>query len=150
MIFFQKNSTAYIQIMTCLSECPCPIACLKALGVVRTLFRNPGWIILDECVSAMPDDAVVECYRLFQERGISLVSINCNADKVRHFHTEEIDLGEQHPRGWSISTLDPGHNVGDAEVEMPGLGLASSDGVDDGIDANSDGVEGRQTSANDS
>ena len=69
---------------------------------------------------------------------------------MRHFHTEEIDLGEQHPRGWSISTLDPGHNVGDAEVEMPGLGLASSDGVDDGIDANSDGVEGRQTSANES
>ena len=99
------------------SERSCSFACLKALGVVRTLFRNPGWIILDECLSAMPDDAVVECYRLFQERGISLVSINCNVDKVRGFHAQEINLGEQHPRGWSMSTVDPGHYVGEAQVK---------------------------------
>ena len=72
----------------------------------------------------MPEDTIVECYRLFEEYEISVVSIGCSSDQVRKFHVAEINLDGQHAKGWSVSTMQPGRCVDDAELEMPKLDLA--------------------------
>lgn len=72
----------------------------------------------------MPEDTIVECYRLLEEYEISVVSIGCSSDQVRKFHVAEVNLDGQHAKGWSVSTLKPERCVDNSEVQMPKLDLA--------------------------
>ena len=59
----------------------------QSLAVARTLFHAPRWVILDDCINAMPEATAIEVYSLLAEQHIGYVSVS-ESGAFAEFHSQ--------------------------------------------------------------
>jgi ABC-type multidrug transport system ATPase subunit len=69
----------------------------QCIGLLRLLYHQPQWALLDECTSAMAHELQSQCYQLLAERGIATISAVSQHDEealemLRPFHAQELTL----------------------------------------------------------
>jgi ABC-type uncharacterized transport system fused permease/ATPase subunit len=63
----------------------------QRLAIVRALYDNPSFCILDEATSAMSNEIEEKIYKLFLDRGITIVSI-VHKESLKKFHKKQLNL----------------------------------------------------------
>mmetsp|Transcript_19026 Transcript_19026/g.53668 ORF Transcript_19026/g.53668 Transcript_19026/m.53668 type:complete len:348 (+) Transcript_19026:133-1176(+) len=76
----------------------------QRLGIARLFFQNPTYAALDECTSAVSQDAEGNIYAEARRRGITTITLSQRL-ALTEFHTQELKLGLVTDSGWSLDTL---------------------------------------------
>jgi ABC-type uncharacterized transport system fused permease/ATPase subunit len=63
----------------------------QRLAIVRALYDNPDYCIMDEATSAMSTDIEESIFELFLNKGVTIVSI-VHRDSLKKFHKRELKL----------------------------------------------------------
>lgn len=74
----------------------------QRLSIARMLLRQPTYAVLDECTSAIDLNLEEELYRLFRERGITVISVG-HRSSLRAFHDLLLEFDGQ--GGWQLTSL---------------------------------------------
>ena len=92
----------------------------QCFGIIRTLYHQPAFAILDEAVSAMSTQIAKEAYTIIEERGISCVSVSRDASMLRQFHPQHLRLDpattDRQPegdQGWTLTRCDSDSELDD-------------------------------------
>jgi ATP-binding cassette subfamily D (ALD) long-chain fatty acid import protein len=77
------------------------------MGIARMLYHQPRFAVLDECTSAVSDDAEEELYRAAMTSGTTCVTVSQRLT-LPEFHQFELKVGVNEARGWSAAAIEAG------------------------------------------
>lgn len=76
-------------------------------AIVRLLFHQPAFVVLDEATSGLAPDVVSTVYATFEEREIQAITITqALVEPAVPYHTRALYLGECCPSGWQVQELE--------------------------------------------
>ena len=74
----------------------------QRLGVARVLYHRPALAFLDECTSAITEEAEKNAYSLMGGAGVTVVAVGHRAS-LKALHQHELSLEGAPEGGWKVS-----------------------------------------------
>ena len=78
----------------------------QRLGIARVLYHRPALAFLDECTSAVTEEAEKHAYELMKAVGVTVVAVG-HRTSLRALHERELSLGGAPEGGWEVARLSP-------------------------------------------
>ena len=79
------------------------------MGMARLFFHEPRLGVLDECTSAVSVDVEEKLYKAAAEKNITCITISQRL-ALEEFHKQELHLGANNAKGWTLETIGGGHD----------------------------------------
>ena len=76
----------------------------QRIGMARLFFAKPDFAILDESTSAVSQDVEIQLYAAAAQQQTTCITISQRL-ALTEFHAQELRLGEDTQRGWSLREL---------------------------------------------
>lgn len=78
----------------------------QRLGIARVLYHRPALAFLDECTSAVTEEAEKHAYSLMGGAGVTVVAVG-HRTSLRALHERVLSLEGAPDGGWSVSESSP-------------------------------------------